>query len=147
MFKQLNFLPSKVIPDVVSDRGNLGFRLVVALKPAKLHLLADNCRANKICWASIVTGVFLLQICGWHVERAFFCFHEEVRGEQNDLFPELLSPCMESHLGLIYSSGKINMRRPEVGMKINLGTIFIWFLVFNVSMPGCFRQDSRLWDW
>ena len=46
-------------------------------------LLFANCwSANKFWSASIVAGVFSLRNCGWLVERFFFCYPEDVLGEQ-----------------------------------------------------------------
>ena len=48
----------------------------------KLLLFANCWSANKFWSASIVAGVFSLRNCGWLVERFFFCYPEDVLGEQ-----------------------------------------------------------------
>ena len=67
---------------VVSDFGNLEILLMLLSKFAELLLFANCWSANKIWSASFVVGVFSLRNCGWFVERFFFCFPEDVLGEQ-----------------------------------------------------------------
>ena len=58
---------------------------MLLLKLAELLFVANCWRANKCWFASIVAGVFSLRNCCWLVERAFFCFPEEVPGEQYEI--------------------------------------------------------------
>ena len=79
-----NFLdfPSNVGNVVVKDFGSLEILLMLFWKFAELLLFANCWRANKIWSASIAAGEFSLRNCGWLVERFFFCFPEDVLGEQ-----------------------------------------------------------------
>ena len=74
--------PSTVGIVFVSDFGHFEILLILFWKFAELLLFANCWSANKIWSASIVAGVFSLRSCGWLVERFFFCFPEDVLGEQ-----------------------------------------------------------------
>ena len=56
--------------------------LILLWKFPALLLFASCWRANRIWSASIVAGVFSLRNYGWLVEQFFFCFPEDVQGEQ-----------------------------------------------------------------
>ena len=59
----------------------------VVVELAELLFVANCWRANSMWSASIVTGVFSLQNCGWLLERAFFCFFwRSSRGAVGNLF-------------------------------------------------------------
>ena len=62
---------------------------MLLLKLPEFLFVANCWRANKIWSASTVAEVISLRNCGWLVERAFFCFPDEVPGERWGIYSSI----------------------------------------------------------
>ena len=92
------------------DLRHFDILLMLLLKLAKLLLPATCWMANKIRSASIVARVFLLQNCAYLVERALYCFPEEIPGEQELIASWILVIMWQSSSG--FESVRLLARQP-----------------------------------
>ena len=142
IFKQLELsdFPSNVGIDVVNDFGKLKVLLILLWKFAELLLFANCWSASKFWSASIVAGVFSLRICGWLVERVFFCFREDVLGEH--YVTSSWTPVLPWQFR-IRSVAPVTMSWPSSGPEFCV----IWLLKRPASGWGLLWESSWFVPW
>ena len=135
--------PSRVGNVVERDLRNFEILIMLLLKLAELLLVANCWRANKISSASIVAGVFSLPNCGLLVERAFFCFPDEVPGSSRESLLELLSPFDGSLPALDRLDYQCERQRTPLRDRDRLGNDPQWVPSFPICCSWMFPEQLR----
>ena len=142
--KRSNFTDFSSIVRIVdeSNFGNLKILLMIKLKVAEWLLLGNWWRANKSRSASIVVGVFPLRKGGWLVERVFLLAWGRSTGAVGNL---IANSC--HHVGSLFCAkilSGLTQSDTLIKMRILLGTILCFLLVFSIWILVCLRNGFKV---